>query len=162
MRHRKGDSEGYLSGIFDLGVIDGEGKFYKDVIGYARPFRINEKPKAFVVGMQKYDESLGLPSKDSYMYPDSTLLIDEVRVYSCALTDDEIMSSYDRMLSGDEQGLSLYWPMNEGYQTGYVYDRSRTNSVPNNAHGKAVSGVSYTDDSPNQTGQVSCYGLTDQ
>jgi len=162
LRHRKGDSEGYLSGIFDLGVIDGEGKFYKDVIGYARPFRINEKPKAFVVGMQKYDESLGLPSKDSYMYPDSTLLIDEVRVYSCALTDDEIMSSYDRMLSGDEQGLSLYWPMNEGYQTGYVYDRSRTNSVPNNAHGKAVSGVSYTDDSPNQTGQVSCYGLTDQ
>ena len=162
LRHRKGDSEGYLSGIFDLGVIDGEGKFYKEVIGYARPFRINEKPKAFVVGMQKYDESLGLPSKDSYMYPDSTLLIDEVRVYSCALTDDEIMSSYDRMLSGDEKGLALYWPMNEGYPTGYVFDRSATNNAPNNAHGKAVSGVSYTEDSPNQTGQVSCYGLTDK
>ena len=162
LRHRKGDSEGYLSGIFDLGVIDGEGKFYKDVIGYARPFRINEKPKAFVVGMQKYDESLGLPSKDSYMYPDSTLLIDEVRVYSCALTDDEIMSSYDRMLSGDEKGLALYWPMNEGYQTGYVYDRSTPNGTPNNAHGKVVNCVSYTEDSPNQTGQVSCYGLTDK
>ncbi len=96
------------------------------------------------------------------MSQDSTLLIDEFRVYSRALTDDEILRSYDRMLSGNEQGIALYWPMNEGYPTGYVFDRSTTVDAPNNAHGKAVSGVSYTEDSPNQTGQVSCYGLTDK
>ena len=148
---------------FTLGMIDADGKIVKETSPHEEAFRETPPhPKVFAVGMQAIDETI--VRKYGYdefqLQKDSTLLIDEVRVYSRALSDNEILRSYDRMLSGDEQGLSLYWPMNEGYQTGCVYDRSRTNSVPNKSHGKVVSGVAYTEDSPNQTDQVSTYGLT--
>ena len=164
-RREKGASDGgTFSGNCTIGLIDEDGKLHTSSYGIYELFAdVQNKPKALVIGMQKLDESLGLsPEDQTTMSQGSTLLIDEVRVYSRALSDNEILRSYDRMLSGDEQGLSLYWSMNEGYPTGYVFDRSATNNAPNNAHGKVVSGVSYTEDSPNQTGQVSSYGLTDK
>ena len=160
LKCKRRGTEGDFYGDYTLGFIDEEGKLYENTV-VSGPVT-KSKPKVMVVGMQKVDESLGIKDPYNYMTPDSTLLIDEFRVYSRALSDNEILRSYDRMLSGDEQGLSLYWSMNEGYQTGYVYDRSRTNSVPNKSHGKVVSGVAYTEDSPNQTDQVSTYGLTDE
>ena len=89
------------------------------------------------------------------------LSMDEFRIYRRALTDSEILRSYDRMLSGNEKGLAVYWPMNEGYQIGWVFDQSSTNDAPNNVHGVMRDGCSYTEDSPNQTGQMACYGVTD-
>ena len=150
---------------FTLGMIDADGKIIKETTSHEVQYRESPPhPKVFAVGMQKIDRTIidyhGY--EDFQLQPDSTLLIDEVRVYSCALSDSEILRSYDRMLSGDEQGLALYWPMNEGYPTGYVYDRSNTNNVANNVHGKVVNCVSYTEDSPNQTGQMSWYGLTNK
>ena len=153
------------SNEFTLGMIDADGKIIKETSTHEEAFRESPpNPKVFAVGMQAIDETkvIKYGYEDFQLMTDSMLLIDEVRVYSRALTDSEILRSYDRMLSGNEEGIALYWPMNEGHPAGYVFDRSATNNTPNNAHGKAVSGVSYTDDSPNQTGQVSCYGLTDQ
>ena len=159
LRCNRIDSQYDFYGNYTIGLIDEEGKLYETTLA-SGPIS-KSKPKAMVVGMQKNDESLGIKNPYYSMTPETQLLIDEFRFYSRALTDSEILRSYDRMLSGNEKSLSVYWPMNEGYLTGQVYDQSATNEVPNNIHGNIKNDVTYTEDSPNQTGQITSYGLTD-
>lgn len=74
--------------------------------------------------------------------------IDEFRFFTKALTESEILRNYNHPLTGNEPGLAIYYPMDEGlpYQT-LAYDFSKKNGVPNGRH--AVSGearpVSTTD-----------------
>ena len=47
--------------------------------------------------------------------------LDEVRVWGKALTADEVTQTYDRYLSGDEEGLLAYWNFNYSIETEF-YD----------------------------------------
>ena len=59
--------------------------------------------------------------------------IDEVRIWNRALPNKEIVTTYDRLLSGRESGLKVYWPFDEGLEE-YAFDYSYTDGVPNGNH----------------------------
>ncbi len=83
---------------------------------------------------------------------------DEVRVWNRALTDEEIKGNYDRLLSGRDNGMKLYWTFDEGLEE-YAYDYSRTNGYPNGNH--AVIGNNTRPSLMVPTGdQLACYGIT--
>lgn len=54
----------------------------------------------------------------------SGLYIDELRLFNYALSQDEVQKSYNRMLSGSEQGLLAYYRFDETAEIGggFVYD----------------------------------------
>lgn len=63
--------------------------------------------------------------------------IDEVRMWRKALTQEEVLSTYDHLLSGDEKDLFLNWNFDEGIQNQQTaYDYSRTGGVANGNHGQ--------------------------
>ena len=132
---------------YNIGKVDEEGRIVKNKLYPHQP----KDYSSFVLGHQGLISGYG-----------GEVSMDEPRIYRRQLTDSEILRSYDRMLSGNEKGLACYCPMNEGFLTGWVFDQSSTNDVPNNVHGVMLDGCSYTDDSPNQTGQVASYGVTDE
>lgn len=63
--------------------------------------------------------------------------IDEMRLFSGkALTEEEIKENYNHPLSGVEDGLFIYWPVDEGIEDQLTaYDYSKTNGVANAHHG---------------------------
>ena len=66
--------------------------------------------------------------------------IDEMRVWTRALSDDEVEENYNRSLTGDETGLVAYWRFDEGLETMF-FDSSRSNKVNNGNSGVLESGV---------------------
>ncbi|MDL2242065.1 LamG domain-containing protein, partial [Bacteroidales bacterium OttesenSCG-928-L03] len=60
--------------------------------------------------------------------------IDECRLWSRALTPEEILDSYSRMLVGNEADLKAYWTFDEGLE-GHFFDISRIGTVFNGNHG---------------------------
>ena len=88
--------------------------------------------------------------------------IDEFRFFTKALTEKEIMRNYNHPLAGNETGLAIYYPLDEGIlsQT-LAYDFSKKNGVPNGRH--AVSGDAIpvsTNDIPSEA-QLSLMAYTD-
>ena len=63
--------------------------------------------------------------------------VDEMRLFSGkALSEEEIKENYNHPLSGIEDGLFLYWPVDEGIENQLTaYDYSKTNGVANGHHG---------------------------
>ena len=84
--------------------------------------------------------------------------ITEVRVFDHALSEAERTSYADRTLNGRENGLRLYWPMDEGLDR-YVFDASYANDVPNGRHATVGNSVTTSVIVPTQA-QLSRYGLT--
>ncbi|MBR5688533.1 MAG: hypothetical protein IKX36_11360 [Prevotella sp.] len=84
----------------------------------------------------------------------------EVRVWNHVLTDKEKENTADRILTGTEKGLSLYWPMDEGISR-FVFDASFANDVPNGRHAKVGNNISSSTIVPTET-QLSRYGLTNE
>jgi len=82
----------------------------------------------------------------------------EVRVWDHVLTQKEQSSYADRVLSGREKGLGLYWPMDEGLNL-YVFDASYSNDVPNGRHATVGTNVSSSVIIPDVE-QLSRYGVT--
>jgi hypothetical protein len=60
-------------------------------------------------------------------------LIDEMRLWDRALTEDEISKNYDRYLSGSENDLIGYWQMDEGINS-YAFDKSNISKSYNENH----------------------------
>lgn len=61
--------------------------------------------------------------------------IDEFRFFTKCLTADDIKKNYDHRLSGSEDGLAIYYPMDEGIEKqAFVYDYSRTGGIANGRH----------------------------
>lgn len=87
--------------------------------------------------------------------------VDEVRVFTNrTLTADEIRNSYNRTLTGSEDGLFVYWPIDEGIKNQSVaYDYSKTNGVANGNHG-AIQNCEMSDIIP-PSSMLSLYALTD-
>jgi len=86
--------------------------------------------------------------------------VTEVRVWDHALTEKEQAIYADRVLSGREAGLKLYWPMDEG-QDRLVFDASYSNDVPNGRHATVGTNVSSSVIIPDEE-QLSRYGLTNE
>lgn len=60
--------------------------------------------------------------------------LDELRYWNKGLTDSEILTNYNRILTGNEENLKAYWQFDEGLTT-RLFDCSRTNGIMNENHG---------------------------
>lgn len=88
--------------------------------------------------------------------------LDDIRLWSKALTVEEILDNYDRLLIGTEQGLKLYWPMDEGVTNlPFAYDYSKTSGVANENHGQKQPNSTFSDKVPT-VNQLRLYGKTDE
>ncbi len=72
--------------------------------------------------------------------------IDEFRFFTRALTEGDILRNYNHPLAGNETGLAIYYPFDEGLSVqNLAYDFSKTNGVSNGRHATAkVSAASST------------------
>ena len=87
--------------------------------------------------------------------------LDDIRLWTKQLTDDEVLGNYDRLLTGTEAGLKLYWPVDEGVnRLPYVYDYSKTSGVANENHGIKQPNTNVSTSIPLEN-QLSLYGKTD-
>ncbi len=63
--------------------------------------------------------------------------VDEFRLFTKALTKDEIKQNYNHPLAGNENGLAIYYPFDEGLKKQTIsYDYSKTNGVANGRHAR--------------------------
>ncbi len=94
--------------------------------------------------------------------------VDEFRFFKKVLTEADILKNYNHTLAGNEGGLAVYWPMDEGIENGQtkVYDYSRPNGIASGNHGQIEVGalsersvpsdeqlalMTYTDENGNYT-----------
>lgn len=88
-------------------------------------------------------------------------VIDECRLWTRALSEEEIRSNYYRILSGSEDGLYLYYKLDEGIAGQRIaYDYSKKGGVPNGRHGTISTNMKPTTDVPSDD-QLAVCGLTD-
>src|SRR5574344_326288 len=87
--------------------------------------------------------------------------VDEFRLFNRALSESEISKNYNHTLAGTEDGLAIYWPMDEnlGCQT-IAYDYSKTNSVANGRVGKMTVAATSSEIVPSAD-QLSLSAYTD-
>lgn len=90
-----------------------------------------------------------------------TGVIDECRFWTRELSKAEILSNYNRILSGSEDGLYLYYKLDEGVigPSKLAYDYSKKGGISNGRHG-TIKSMTVTDEVPTSN-QLSVYGLTD-
>lgn len=95
---------------------------------------------------------------EAYEYNGMTGYIDDVRLWSKTLSAKDLLTSYDHLLSGQENDLLIYLPFDEGISSPvHAYDYSTTDGVPNNRHGAVYSGTQ----DPYVPDALGIYGLTD-
>lgn len=86
----------------------------------------------------------GINEADSICFGASTSkasftgLIDEVRLWSIALDDTQVKSTFDRYLTGNETGLAAYYTFDSGVAE-YAFDESHPGGIWNNRHTKLPS-----------------------
>ena len=85
--------------------------------------------------------------------------IDDVRFFAGRiLSQDEVLRDYDHTLTGTENGLLAYWPLDEGVSNQRdAYDYSKTNSAPNENHGEIMPNGAIDHIVPDAS-QLSIYG----
>ena len=93
--------------------------------------------------------------------------MDEFRFFNKALTKDDILRYYNHPLAGNEPGLAIYYPFDEGISAqALAYDFSKTNGVANGRHATTSDGdiigtaASGTTKVPNEK-QLSLMAYTD-
>ena len=89
--------------------------------------------------------------------------VDEFRLFTKALTEDEIKGNYNHTLSGAEKNLAIYWPMDEGIENGQpmAYDFSKQNGISNSNHGMMNRSAQSMTDVPEEE-QLSLMTYTDE
>ena len=87
--------------------------------------------------------------------------MDELRLFTRALTGQEILKNYNHPLTGNEKDLALYYPFDEGMTVqSLAYDLSKTNNVSNGRHGLSKIPASSSNYIPNED-QLSLMAYTD-
>lgn len=88
--------------------------------------------------------------------------LDEFRLFSGkALTEGEVLTNYNRTLSGNESNLSIYWTFDEGVEgQTFAYDYSKHDGVQNGRHGKLLSNTSTSPIVPSAD-QLGLMAMTD-
>ena len=88
--------------------------------------------------------------------------LDDIRLWSKALTDDDLLGNYDRLLIGTEAGLKIYWPMDEGVSSlDFAYDYSKTSGIANENHGHRQPNTAFDNTLIPSDIQLGLYGKTD-
>lgn len=89
--------------------------------------------------------------------------IDEMRVFSGrALTKADILKNYNHSLTGTEDGLFAYWPVDEGiYNQTTAYDYSKTSGVANGNHGQLGPSTTTSNTVLPTEYQFGIFGITD-
>ena len=82
----------------------------------------------------------------------------EARVWDHVLTEKERTNSADRIMSGTEAGLKIYWPMTEGIER-LVFDASYSNDIPNGNHATVGNNIKPSRIVPTDI-QLSRYAIT--
>jgi len=88
--------------------------------------------------------------------------VDDIRLWRRSLSEKELNANYTRILGGTEDGLMLYWPLDEGISVkSYAFDVARMDGIYQLNH--PVVGVNATPSAtvPNAR-YLALYGLTDQ
>jgi len=75
--------------------------------------------------------------------------VDEFRLWTKALSNEEILENYDHLLVGNEQNLETYWTFDEGLRTQF-FDYSRDGTVYHQHHGKIGSNAEPTNLTPTE------------
>lgn len=87
--------------------------------------------------------------------------VDEVRFFTKALTESEIKKNFNHPLTGTEQGLAIYYPLDEGLASQTVaYDFSKKNGSSNGRHAQVMAAVSSSKNLPGDA-QLSLMAYTD-
>ena len=85
--------------------------------------------------------------------------IDDIRLWNRALTKDEIEANYTRILGGTENGLILYWPLDEGINVkSYAFDISRQDGIYQLNHPEVGVNAQPSASVPQR---LALYGMTD-
>ena len=88
--------------------------------------------------------------------------IDEIRVWTKVLSNNEITTNYDRILTCTESNLLCYWQIDEGISNlNYAYDYSKTNGIANSNHA-TIKGDALISEVVPTVEQLSLYGFTDE
>lgn len=89
--------------------------------------------------------------------------IDEMRVFSGrALTKADILKNYNHSLTGTEDGLFAYWPVDEGiYNQTTAYDYSKTSGEANGNHGQLGPSTTTSNTVLPTEHQFGIFGITD-
>ena len=86
---------------------------------------------------------------------------DEFRFFTKAISDKEILRNYNRTMAGDEDGLAIYYPFDEGLGNQTVaYDFSKKNGVGNGRHASMKVSAKSSDLIPSEE-QLSLMAYTD-
>ncbi len=109
-------------------------------------------------------DQLGLSLGNTWGLSESSMFggnLDEFRFFKRALTKTEIGKNYNHPMGGIEEGLAVYYPMDEnmGVQS-IVYDFSKSNNTSNGHHAKANVPAQSSEDVPSEE-QLSLMSLTD-
>ena len=87
--------------------------------------------------------------------------IDEFRFFTRALKEKDILRNYNHPLAGNESGLAIYYPFDEGFSTQKLaYDFSKTNGISNGRHAVAKVAAASDDFIPSED-QLSLMSYTD-
>ena len=74
------------------------------------------------------DDSLALADAKQFSLGHFKGAVDEFRLWTKCLSEDDIMENYDHLLVGDEKQLETYWTFDEGLRTQFFdYSRDGTN-----------------------------------
>ena len=88
--------------------------------------------------------------------------IDEFRLWTKSLTEQEIQRNYNHPLAGNESDLAIYYPFDEGIaKQNKAYDFSKKNGVSNGRHAKMKVVAASTDDVLPSENQLSLMSYTD-
>ena len=150
-----GDSK--VEAIFNGNV---ENIYRGDVLSMLKPDSYSDKNDKVNVNFAK---GISVPNSNNnpeFALKSFTGYLDEVRYWNRELTDKEVVGNYDRLLSGREDGLKLYWTFDEGLQE-YAFDNSSTNGVSNGNHAILGNGSRPSEIVPSDR-QLSTYGLTNE
>ena len=137
-----------------LYIVDENGKIYSKT-------KTSDSDASYKYGGNSTYMSFGNDWYDSGGGSDYTGVIDECRFWTKELTKEEILNNYNRILSGSEDGLYLYYKLDEGVigESRLAYDYSKKGGVSNGRHG-SIKSMKVTDEVPTSN-QLSVYGLTD-
>ena len=104
-----------------------------------------------------YLEDADLPTYKGY--------VDEFRLFTKALAEQDILRNYNHPLSGSETALAIYWPMDEAIEgqnaQPIAYDFSKTNNVGNGRHALTTVPATSSANVPSEK-QLSLMGYTNE
>ncbi|MBQ3630967.1 MAG: hypothetical protein II949_06980 [Prevotella sp.] len=75
--------------------------------------------------------------------------VDEFRLWTKCLSENDIKNNFDHLLVGNEKNLETYWTFDEGLNTQF-FDYSREGTVYNQHHGKIENNVEPSTNTPNK------------